>query len=59
MSSKRCVDCAHFEADSEDSDGHVVASWITCIERPSMAGLKSFPFKNTTCATHKLKRQLT
>lgn len=45
-----CVDCKYFVSDYDESDGHIVGAWVDCELRPSMAGLKSFPFKNTKCS---------
>ena len=50
-----CTDCAHYDWDFEDSDGHIVGSWVICGARHAVANLKQFPFKKTECGKFKPK----
>ncbi len=45
-----CRDCKHIFRDEESWEMPHIYTYVCCA-RPSMSGLKSFPFKETDCAS--------
>jgi len=52
---KSCLNCHWFEADQEDGNEGMGEWYTVCRGRNGVSNLKNFPFKRTTCATHRLK----